>query len=292
MKIKAKVIKGVQIGAKFGIATANLELSEIPAIAEGVYLVEVQYGHKNYGGLLHFGPRKTFGGDLSAEVHILDFTKDIYGENLALVLGEKLREVKAFKNADALFTQIEKDIVLARKYFLRKKIRAHWQNLSLHDQAQLSEVAVRHMRATAEFLEAERVFVYAPVLSKEITFVASLMKQFPGKQYFFPKVKNHTLHFYAVSGYEDLVPGVFDILEPTGGAEVFPTDKDLMLVPALAADVTGNRLGQGGGFYDKYLAALKADPKRMTVLPRFAVVEKIPTEKHDESVDRVIACDL
>jgi len=292
MKLKAKVVKGVQIGAKFGIATANLELTELPDIEEGVYLVEVQYGHKSYDGLLHFGPRKTFGGDLSAEVHIFDFAKDIYDENLELTLGKKLREVKAFKNADGLFTQIEKNIVVARKYFLRQDIRARWKNLSLHDQAHLAEEAVRHIAATAEFLEAERVFIYAPMLGQEITFVAPLMKAFPAKQYFFPKVESQGLKFYSVEAYEDLVPGRFNILEPVGEAEVLPESIDLMFVPAVAADEKGNRLGQGGGFYDKYFAALNADPKRIVVLPKFAVVETVPTEKHDESVDRVIGCGL
>lgn len=292
MKLKAKVVKGVQIGAKFGIATANLELSDLPDIEEGVYLVTVSYEEQNYNGLFHFGARKTFGGDVSAEVHILDFAKDIYGESLELTLEKKLREVQPFKNADALFTQIEKDILVARKYFLRRKIRASWQTLSLHDQAHLAEVAVKHVAATAEFLEADRVFVYAPMLSKEITFVAPLMQKFPDKQYFFPKVEGDALHYYVVSSYEDLTPGMFNILEPNGGTEAVPEAEDLVLVPAVAADKTGNRLGQGGGFYDKYLAALTADPKRMTVLPNFAVVEKIPTEKHDESVDRVIGCSL
>ncbi len=292
MKLKAKVVKGVQIGAKFGIATANLELAELPDIDEGVYLVEVQYDHKSYGGLLHFGPRKTFGGDLSAEVHILDFAKDIYGEDLELTLGDKLREIETFRNADALFTQIEKDIVIARKCFLRKKVRARWQNLSLHDQAHLADEAVRHVAATAEFLETERVFIYAPMLSKEITFVAPLMKAFPEKQYFFPKVEKDALHYYATTAYEALKPGAFNILEPVVSTEVFPGAKDLMFVPAVAVDKMGNRLGQGGGFYDKYLDALASDPKRMVVLPSFAVVASVPVEKHDESVDRVIECAL
>ena len=199
MKMKAKVVKGVQIGAKFGIATANLELSSLPAIEEGVYLVQVEFNKKTYNGLFHFGPRKTFGGDNSAEVHILDFSKDIYGETLIITLGKKLRDVQAFKNADQLFTQIETDILVARKYFLRQKIRAAWAGLSLSDQAALSDSALNHISAKAEFLEAPRVFVYAPQMGKEIGFVAPLMAAFPAKAYAFPRIEKQALKFYRVS---------------------------------------------------------------------------------------------
>ncbi len=291
MMITAKVVQGVQIGAKFGIATANLELTQLPDIEEGVYLVDVFYEEETYGGLLHFGARKTFGGAFSAEVHILDFEKNIYGESLTLELGKKLRPVKAFRNADELFTQIETDILVARKYFLRKNIRTHWGMLSLSDQASLAETALRHLEANSTFLEAKRVFMYAPQLGKEITFVPSLMKAFPNKVYAFPRIENKKMCFYAETDFNALKMDVFDILAPTSTTEVVPMKGDLIIVPAVATDKAGNRLGQGGGFYDKYLASLPESVSTLVVLPRFAVVEKVPTEKHDQPVDRVISCE-
>jgi 5-formyltetrahydrofolate cyclo-ligase len=292
MQITAKVVKGVQIGAKFGIATANLELRTLPDIKEGVYLVEVVSDGEMYGGLLHFGPRKTFGGDFSAEVHILDFTKDIYGETISLTVGKKLREVKAFKNADQLFTQIETDIVMARKHFLRRTIWNKWMDLSLADQAHLASEAIRHLSGTSQFLEAKTVFVYAPQLGKEVTFVAQLMEAFPDKKYVFPRVVKKELQFFKVTAYETLEMGTFGLLEPSQGLEIEPKESDLMLLPAVAADKQGNRLGQGGGFYDQYLAALKASPKCMAVLPSFAVVAEVPTQKHDQKLSKVIKCEL
>lgn len=290
MKLQATVVKGVQIGAKFGVATANLELSELPEIEEGVYLVTVLYEDKNYGALMHFGPRKTFGGDFSAEVHILDFAKDIYGEKLEIELGGKLREVQQFKNADSLFTQIERDITQARKYFMRQNIRDVWATVSLSEQARLTEVALKHLTAEASFLEAETVFSYAPLMNREIMFVAPLMEAFPEKRYAFPKVVDDKMLFVAVDSYEDLARGAYGILEPNSGKSVEPAKGDLVLVPAVAADKTGNRLGNGKGYYDRYLSALTADPRRMAVLPDFAVVEKVPVESHDETVDKVIVC--
>ena len=292
MEITAQVIKGVQIGAKFGIATANLELSQLPDIEEGVYLVDVFYKNDSYGGLLHFGPRKTFGGDLSAEVHILDFDKDIYDDLLTLKLEKKIRVVKAFQNADALFTQIETDILVARKYFLRQKISTHWKAISLSDQARLAAIAQTRLEANSTFLEAATIFVYAPQLGKEITFVAALMQAYPNKVYAFPRIDNKKMTFYAENNFQALKTDAFGILAPEITEELIPKTGDLMIIPAVAADLKGNRLGQGGGFYDRYLADLKEAVATLIVLPSFAVVEKVPTEKHDKTVDRVVSCEI
>jgi 5-formyltetrahydrofolate cyclo-ligase len=207
-----------------------------------------------------------------------------------LELGGKLRDVKAFRNADELFTQIETDILGARKYFMRRRIRAEWKTLSLSDQANLAEMAVKHLSANLRFLEAKTVYLYAPLLGKEITFVSSLMKLYPDKTYAFPRIENKTMKFYVETDFKSLKTGAFGILAPVSEVELVPTCDDLMIVPAVAADETGTRLGQGGGFYDKYLEGLKSEITTLVVLPRFAIVEKVPTEKHDQSVDKVIAC--
>jgi len=268
-------------------------LNSLPKIEEGVYLVTVNLEQKSYDALFHFGPRKTFGGDFSAEVHILDFNQEIYGETLNIELGKKLREVRAFKNADQLFTQIETDILVARKYFMRQKIKKQWNALSLHDQAVLSEKAVHHISAKVEFLEAKRVFVYAPQLGKEISFVAPLMEKFPDKDYLFPVVKGEAMEFFKVDDYKVLEPADFGIMAPKAEGISFNVEAgDLMLVPAVAADKNGNRLGKGGGFYDKYLATLDSSVKTLAILPRFAVVDKVPTQKHDQTLDGVVECEV
>lgn len=302
MKLTATVVEGVQIGTKFGIATANLAFAEKPALEDGVYLVEVQILGRTppklplkgaeLKGLLHFGARKTFGGDFSAEVHILDFEADIYGQQIQLELGPKLREVKAFRNADALFTQIETDILHARKYFARQQVWAHWKTLSLNDQQQLASTALKHLSAKASFLEAQTVFVYAPQLGREIGFVAKLMAEFPDKQYLFPKVDGETMDFCPVEQYADLAPGFSGILEPQKTIHHLPStmNHSLMLVPSVAVTAEGDRLGQGGGFYDRYLAGHKV--KTLAVVPSFAVLDELPTEKHDQRLGGVVVCDL
>ncbi len=296
MKFEATVIQGSQVGSHFGIATANLLLSEVPALEEGVYLVKVFWPLKPLTeryGLLHFGARKTFGGDFSAEVHILDFSDDIYGKKLRVEVGKKLREVKQFQNADQLFTQIEKDVIQARKHFMREHIFNLWKNLSLEDAKNLATKAVEQISTDSVFLEADKVFAYAPQMSREICFVSELMQAFPEKKYFFPKVVADDLLFFEIQNYKDLKSGTFNILEPvTEGKGIFPEKTDLVLVPSTAIDKYRQRLGKGKGFYDRLILQLNPQTPTVSIIPAFGFVDEVPTERHDQPVDKVIVCEV
>ena len=102
------VISGNQIGRTIGFRTANLiypdELIELP---HGVYSVETTYGQ----GIANFGTRPTVNGKGTLlEVHILDFDKDIYGQNLTVEFNKMIRAEKKFPSLDALKNQIKIDI--------------------------------------------------------------------------------------------------------------------------------------------------------------------------------------
>ena len=102
------VIEGNQIGRTIGFRTANIifpdELIELP---HGVYSVETTYGQ----GIANFGTRPTVNGKGTLlEVHILDFDKDIYGQNLTVEFNKMIRAEKKFSSLNALKNQINKDI--------------------------------------------------------------------------------------------------------------------------------------------------------------------------------------
>ncbi|HMP73072.1 MAG TPA: 5-formyltetrahydrofolate cyclo-ligase [Kiritimatiellia bacterium] len=84
----------------------------------------------------------------------------------------------------------------------------------------------------------------------------------------------------------DLVPGPYNILEPPPGPDTCPPDLDLLLVPALAFDRQGNRLGQGGGHYDRMLAAHPATRIGLCFAP--FLLPRIPVEPHDLPMHLVI----
>lgn len=285
MRFTGKVVHGVNVGEKFGIATANLEFSQKPDLEEGVYLVKASFEGQEKNALLHYGHKKTFGGEFSAEVHILDFNRDIYDETIEIEVLQKEREVEKFENADALFTQIETDIARARKFFLRREVAQNWKNLSDAQRLEMDEKAVEQILDNKFFLEADRVFAFAP-LRDEIHFVQKICSILPEKDYFWPKVEYDKIHFF-LDKFENLKLGAFNIREPKLTFEAVPRARDVVFVPALAADMDGNRLGRGKGYYDRFLAENKAHT--ITVLPAFAVVEKIPTQHHDQMVDEVFA---
>lgn len=89
----------------------------------------------------------------------------------------------------------------------------------------------------------------------------------------------------------ELKAGYRGIPEPQGGVEVVPQAGDLMLLPGLAFDMKGNRLGYGGGYYDRYLAALKERPICCGICyeEQILVKETLPKEPWDQPLDLLIA---
>ena len=110
--ITGEVIKGQQIGRTIGFRTANLiyppELIDLPF---GVYETAVRYAGKIYRGIANFGVRPTVNGKGALlEVHLLEFDKDIYGENITVEFIKMIRKEKKFASLDELKKQITKDI--------------------------------------------------------------------------------------------------------------------------------------------------------------------------------------
>ena len=98
-----------------------------------------------------------------------------------------------------------------------------------------------------------------------------------------------TLIFHAWEVGDPLNPGPHGTMEPAGDAP--PVRPDIVLVPGIAFDHDGGRLGQGGGFYDKTLAALRDTvPSIMAIGVAFSsqLVKEVPLEPHDQRVDHVL----
>lgn len=95
------------------------------------------------------------------------------------------------------------------------------------------------------------------------------------------------------AGPADLVPGRFGIpvpsAPPEGPGRI--ADADLVLVPAVAVDRAGNRLGRGGGYYDRSLALARPDTRLLAVLDPEDVLDHVPAEAHDRPVHGVITPD-
>lgn len=110
--IFGRVVKGQQIGRKIGFRTANIKYpSELIEIPYGAYETEVLYNNQVYKSVSNFGIRPTVNGSNEVlEVHILNFDKDIYDEQIEVKFSKMIRPERKFNSLDELKVQIQKDI--------------------------------------------------------------------------------------------------------------------------------------------------------------------------------------
>jgi len=121
-QLTGKVVHGNKIGRQLGYPTANLDLNNNYKIipANGIYAVQVIYNGDSYNGLLNIGYRPTIQAEtknLSIEVFIIDFDKEIYGEELTICLIDRIREEQKFDSKEQLIAAMDSDLAKAKLIF-------------------------------------------------------------------------------------------------------------------------------------------------------------------------------
>ncbi|MFZ2975476.1 MAG: riboflavin kinase [Candidatus Moraniibacteriota bacterium] len=106
-KIVGKVVAGRKEGHKLGFPTANLNFSE--KIEAGVYAGNVDFDGKKYKAAIVYFPEKHL-----LEVHILDFSSNLYDKEIEVEIGEKIRKIIKFKNSEELINQVKKDLEIIK----------------------------------------------------------------------------------------------------------------------------------------------------------------------------------
>ncbi|MBU0727974.1 riboflavin kinase [Patescibacteria group bacterium] len=107
MWIKRKVKPGSKTGQKIGFPTVNLNVGTF-SYKPGVYKCTIWVKGKEYIGALYFGPKMHHRGNV-LEIHILNFSRKIYGEFVRFEVDKKIRSPKQFTDLEQLKKQIEKD---------------------------------------------------------------------------------------------------------------------------------------------------------------------------------------
>ncbi len=121
--VQGPVVKGESRGRSLGFPTANIRIVDSDKLLplEGVYAVRASVGGERIDGVLHLGPRPTFrGSPPSVELHLFDFDRDIYGEEVRIEFYDRIRDIHRFASPEALIEAIRGDCDLARR-ILRKK---------------------------------------------------------------------------------------------------------------------------------------------------------------------------
>ncbi len=115
-KLQGKVVHGEKIGRKLGFPTANLELnanSKMPT--SGVYAVRATIDKQRYNGVMNVGLRPSFGNTkLAVEVHLFDFSNEIYDSEMDVEIIKFIREERKFETEELLIAQIKQDVEEAK----------------------------------------------------------------------------------------------------------------------------------------------------------------------------------
>ena len=111
-----------------------------------------------------------------------------------------------------------------------------------------------------------------------------------GKNLFLPRVVKDQTHFdyYLVKDLKNLTTGTFGIPEPAGGHPADWAELDLVLVPGLAFDPKGNRLGYGKGYYDQALPLLKKTTLTIGLAYSFQILDHVPASGQDIPVQGLL----
>ena len=115
------VIKGFQRGLGMGFPTLNLEISKTKIrIKNGVYLGYMDWGGKRYKVMINIGFNPTFHNNkISIEAHVLDFSADLYGQNVVIYFLKKIRNEIQFSTKEALIARLFKDKEIVEKFILK-----------------------------------------------------------------------------------------------------------------------------------------------------------------------------
>ena len=167
---------------------------------------------------------------------------------------------------------------------IRRKIKNLRMMLSEMEKASAAEEVFAQLEKTAAFMMADNILMYHS-LPDELQTIKFLQKWHDRKRFFLPRVNGVNLD---ILPYEEtrLELGSFHIEEPTGDDVVDVDDIELMVIPAVAFDRKGNRLGRGKGFYDRLLSTSKAT--KIGVGYEFQLFDDLPSEPHDVAMDMVI----
>jgi 5-formyltetrahydrofolate cyclo-ligase len=180
------------------------------------------------------------------------------------------------------------------KAVLRREMLCRRQTLSPQAVAAASAAVTRRVMALPQWPLAREILAYLPTRGEVDTRELAKRILEEGRRLLLPRCREGApgrLDLACVGCLDEAVPGHFGILEPPAAQCHAPGAfaPDLILVPGVAFDLSGRRLGFGGGYYDRLLALPMAAGAHVVGLGyAFQVVERLPAEAWDRPVDTVI----
>jgi 5-formyltetrahydrofolate cyclo-ligase len=179
-----------------------------------------------------------------------------------------------------------------RKKQLREQ--AHANRNAQPEKDELSRVILDRFVALPEYAAAKVVMYYVDVRSEVRTrhYLPEALKH--DKTIIVPYCVDGELELFHLTSMDELAVGMYKILEPKAELRALPEKRfkpeqlDLVMVPGVAFDRSGARMGHGFGYYDKLLQHARADAPLIALAFECQLFPEIPTQEHDIFMDRII----
>lgn len=170
---------------------------------------------------------------------------------------------------------------------LRREIRARKRAMTEAEIEERSAKLAQLFFASEAYQNAKTIYGYLPY-NQEVRTVPMLAQALKdGKKVAVPKVYGDEMKFLYLDDLNAVAKGYAGIPEPIADEPVAQDETALVLMPGLAFDPQGHRIGYGGGFYDKFLAAESNHPT-LALCYEFQMLPKLDVENHDIPVDTVL----
>lgn len=168
---------------------------------------------------------------------------------------------------------------------LRKRLIQARLDLDSVSFANKSNLIISKLKQHPYFIEAKTIGIYVSY-KHEVDTINLIKEMINHKNIVVPKTYKKEMRFYQLNSFDELIEGNYGILEPTSNQLVNKDAIDLLIVPVVGYDLNHNRLGYGGGYYDRYLDGFNG--RVIGLAFSFQEVKEIPVETYDLPIEIII----
>lgn len=171
---------------------------------------------------------------------------------------------------------------------IRQQILKKRRAMTEENVQQLSECICSKIQETTEYKDAENICLYMPIDNEvDVTMLAQHAWE-SGKTLWLPKTNGTAMDFFKFDQDTSFVTGAYGVMEPVSSEILEPDMKTVVLMPGVAFSKEGDRVGYGGGYYDRYLSG-GTGCITVAVCYEFQIFEELPAEEHDIKPEMIIS---
>ncbi|ERI90113.1 5-formyltetrahydrofolate cyclo-ligase [Clostridiales bacterium oral taxon 876 str. F0540] len=177
------------------------------------------------------------------------------------------------------------------KVEIRKSIKSLRDSMNKNEKKLKDDEIFNKVITSRSYINAKTIFIYVSMGSEADTHRIINKALEDNKLICVPKVINRKEGMKAIKikSLSELVPGNFGVLEPVSfESQINPAEIDLLIMPGLAFDKFGGRLGYGAGYYDRFLQFVKKEARKLALAYSFQILDKVPMEDYDVFIDEII----